>query len=485
MFSRDTVTINIGGSGVRTLTVKGGRIQGWGTRPLEPGAVKDGLIMDVASLGSAIASLLKPRARKRGRVIMALNGLRTTTRVLSFPLMRKGMYEEAIRREAIREMPLPEEELCLSWQAIDPGENEQGFFVVGVARDLFRKQVRALKQLGITLRLVETKSVALARVVNRQEALILDLEPEGFEIIMATDGIPRVTHRGPWRREATTPQGRVEHMVHELARALKFYSSTYPDSPIGPEIPAFLTGGLAVDPAIVELCRSKVEYTIEELAPPLEFPSDLPLPEYAVNLGLALKEMAPPRGTGRASFPLSALNVKLVDTSRSRTRIIKETVVVACIAAAALLLVPVERANRQFIYETGLMRAEVAVAGQKLELLQVEAEKAQTIRVALAETNSRAEALELAGTALEGTQTGFAGPLGVVMANLGEEDTLVSINMTTDRIMLKGRSDSITSVTGYADALLAKGGFTRVEITSLAMGAGEIPRVVFTIEVEI
>ncbi|MFQ5826889.1 MAG: type IV pilus biogenesis protein PilM, partial [Dehalococcoidia bacterium] len=371
--------------------MKGGRIQGWGTGPLEPGVVKDGLIMDAPGLGSAVAGLLRPRARKGGRIIMALNGLRITTRVLSFPRMRRSMYEEAIRREAKREMPLPEEELCLSWQAIEPGEREQRFFVVGVARNLLQTQIEALKQLGISPRLMEPKAVALARAVNRKEALIMDLEPEGFEIILAVDGIPLVTHRGPWRQGSTAPEDMVQHLMHELSRALKFYSSAYPDNHLDPETPAFLTGELAVDPAISGLCRSKVGYTIEPLEPPLDCPPDLPLSEYAVNLGLALKEMTPARGMGRDRFPLSGLNVQLVDSSRSRPRILKESLAVAAIAGAVLLLVPVDQANSQFVSETGRMRAEVASAAEELNLRKIESKKAEAISQALSETTAMVE----------------------------------------------------------------------------------------------
>jgi Tfp pilus assembly PilM family ATPase len=447
--------------------------------------VKEGLIRDASGLASAVGDLLRTQKGSRGRIITALDGLRVTARVLKLPRMGKSMYEEAIRREAKRVMPLPEEELCLSWQIIESGEKEQRFFVVGVARNLLQTQIEALKQLRITPHLMEPKAVALARVVNREEALILDIEPEGFEIILATEGIPLLTHRGLWRRGATTPEEKVQHLMHELSRTLKFYSTTYPDKHLDPQTPAFLTGELALNPAISELCHRQTNYAIEPLEPPLDCPPDLPIPQYAVNMGLALKQMAPARGLGKGRFPLAELNVNLTDSSRDHFRPLKQTFAIVGIVGAIALLVPLNQANSRAIAETDRLRAQVASVTQELNMRKIELKKAAALSKALAETTAKAESLEQANRVISDRRISFAQSLRVVMETLGRGGKLTSINIAPGRMTLKGEADSISSVTSYAGSLLKTGYFSRVDLDFLTKSSKEGHEVTFTIVVEL
>src|SRR4030042_5562979 len=129
------VTLNITARSVRLLSVKGKQVEKWGSAPLAPGLVKDGFILQPKAVGAIISGLFKSTQAPKQRVITSLTGLSFTYRILSLPRTKPALLEEAIQRSARREIPLPLEELYLSWQAINGKHDELDFFVLGVPRN--------------------------------------------------------------------------------------------------------------------------------------------------------------------------------------------------------------------------------------------------------------------------------------------------------------------------------------------------------------
>ena len=135
------VTLDISNTSVRLLSVKGRQIQGWESVSLAPGLVKDGAILQPEAVGAAIDGLFKSANASKERVIITLTGLPFTYRILSLPRMKSDSLSEAIQRGARKEMPLPLEELYLSWQAIGgsigrPGPLPRRFTRVGWGRTI-------------------------------------------------------------------------------------------------------------------------------------------------------------------------------------------------------------------------------------------------------------------------------------------------------------------------------------------------------------
>ncbi len=126
------VTLNIEATSARVLVTDGRRVTHWGSVPLPPGLVKDGLIVAPAQVGSLIESLLVDRRLSRKRVIVSVPGMRSVPRILTLPKLKPSLLRDAIRYEAEREMPVPLEELNLFWKSLGGDGSVRQFFVVGV-----------------------------------------------------------------------------------------------------------------------------------------------------------------------------------------------------------------------------------------------------------------------------------------------------------------------------------------------------------------
>lgn len=290
LFPQSATTLHIEGDSVRLLVVRGGQVAEWGVEPLEPGLVQDGVVADPEALGERIKSLLAGHHVGKRNLVVGLTGQRCVPRILNFPQIDSRLLKEAVPREMKREMPVPLEEMYLSWQPI-PGNNGQlRVFALGVARDVLGPGVEAVRLAGGTLRSMDIKPLSLVRAVGRSEALIADVEPESIDVIVVRGGIPATIRTISVRREIDTDEDKVRRLGEELSRSVKFYNDTHPEEPLEPSTPAYLTGSLAGLAASSGVVEGSVGHPVQPPAPPLEYPADLPLATFMVNIGLALKE---------------------------------------------------------------------------------------------------------------------------------------------------------------------------------------------------
>jgi type IV pilus assembly protein PilM len=292
--SQETVTVNVEERSLRLLTVMGGQIQKWGQFPLEQGLVENGLIRDPAQVGSALETLFREQGVPKKGVITSLTviGLGSTSQIFDLPKMKPNLLDSAIGREAKRAMPVPVEELYLSHQVISESSDRQQVYVLGVPRDIVEAHISAFQMAGIQLKAMDLKPLALVRAVNQRNAVIADLENENFHVMVVRDAIPDITRSAVLHREVFDLQQKARRLVEEVIRTIDFYNHSHPDRPLESSIPVFLTGGLTATPSVNKTIETEMGYTVEMPQPPLVYPEALPLHEFMVNIGLALKKEA-------------------------------------------------------------------------------------------------------------------------------------------------------------------------------------------------
>jgi Tfp pilus assembly PilM family ATPase len=288
--SRSVTTLHIEGSSVRLLAARGGRVTQWGTEPMEPGLVQEGVVVDPKAVGERIESLLAAQNVGRGGLVAGLSGHRCVPRILDLPQMEFRLLKEAVPREMKKELPVPLDEMHISWQVIGREDGHLRVFALGVPKDVLGPQVNAIRLAGATLRSMDIKPLALVRAVGRSEALIADLEPETLDVIVVRGGIPATIRSVSLRREVERTEDKVHRLGEELARAVKFYRDTHPEEPLQPSTPVYLTGSLAEAAASTDVAEASIGHPMEPLTPALQYTPDLPLATFMVNIGLALKE---------------------------------------------------------------------------------------------------------------------------------------------------------------------------------------------------
>ncbi|GAI37617.1 unnamed protein product, partial [marine sediment metagenome] len=194
------ITIEISSTDIRLMEIEKGRVTKWASLSLEPGLFEGEVVSDPRALSVAVKQIMTSSGISGRNVTASVGGLYSISRIVMVPTpLGVSASREAVLEEVRGVMPLSEDELYLSWRVIAAGEGGQQVLVVGVPRDVIDSEVRALRAAGINPRVLDLKALALVRAVNREQALILNIEPTSFDTIMVVNGIPEIIRTTAWQ----------------------------------------------------------------------------------------------------------------------------------------------------------------------------------------------------------------------------------------------------------------------------------------------
>ncbi|MFC1999923.1 type IV pilus biogenesis protein PilM [Chloroflexota bacterium] len=300
--NRRTVTLDITSTEINLLSVKGRRVVRWASAPLEPGLVQNGLVLDPTALGRKVKRLMKASDIQSKKIVASVSGLFSTCRLLRLPLLSgEQLTQEPVMQAAEAILPVPMEGLYVSWQPIgDICNNGTGplALVVGTPQSIIDVEMTALRSAGVRPSILNLKIMALIRLIPRQNALIINMETDSLDIAIIVNGIPQIM-----RTVALPPSmsiaGRVESVTRNLEQTVSFYNARHSGDPIEYDWPLSLAGGwVDHSPDAVRMVQSIVPYPLTPLVMPLEYPENLPICEYAVNIGLAVGQISVPEVVG-------------------------------------------------------------------------------------------------------------------------------------------------------------------------------------------
>lgn len=464
------VTLSISATGIRLLSVKGRQVKKWGSTPLAPRLVRDGLILQPKAVGAAIDTLFKSTKIPKKRVITSLTGLSFTYRILSLPRMKPALLEEAILRAARKEIPLPLEELYLSWQAIGGGHDELNFSVVGVPRNLIDAMVQTLAEAGVKPYIMDLKPLALARAASRGDALIVALEPDCFDIVLVANGIPTIMHTITPRGGGASLEDNIRRLTDELSKTVEFYNSSHPENPLSPTTPLLLTGELSADATTSQLIQAEIEYPVEPLVPPLKFSADLPVALYASNMGLALKKIPQKAVSKEDATRFHDINLNILSgkyKSRARLVLLRYILLPLALVIAIGLLFPVYQVKSRADAETMRLQTELSRVSQELHQARLASDEAKQIEDTINEIATDVETLKQEHRDILSDKGYFINTLSLVADALPSEAYFTSIEIGTDEITVVGEADNSFTVISYAVALEAQGRFSEVRIAGI------------------
>jgi Tfp pilus assembly protein PilN len=438
--------------------------------PLAPGLVKDGLILQPKAVGEAIDALFKSVKVAKGQVITSLTGLSITYCILNLPRMKPALLEEAILRGARKEIPLPLEELYLSWQAIGGRHEELNFFVLGVPRNLIDAVVQTLTDIGVKPYLIDLKPLALARAANRGDAIVVDLEPDCFDIVLVANGIPTIVHTVTPRGEGATLEDNILRLTDGISKTVNFYNNSHPEAPLSLTTPLLLAGELSADATAGQLIQAQMEYPVEPLVPPLKFPPELPVALYTSNMGLALKEMPQETVPEGDATRFQDINLDILSgkyRTRARRVPMRYKLLSLALIIAIGLLFPLYYFKSQVAAENTLLQTELDGISQELSQARLVFNEAQQIDDTINEILAAVDALQQEYQDILSRGGDFTDYLRVVTNVLPSSAYFTSIVIGTNQILVEGEADRYLTVISYATALLARPELSEVRIAEI------------------
>ena len=468
--AKKVVTLYINDTNLKLLVVKGKRVKKWANLPLEAGLVKDGVVLDEAKLAAKIKELLKAQRVRSRKVIAGLSGLHCLSRLISLPPLPEGTLAEAVRREAERLLPVPLEQLYLSWQIIPPSGEGIRVFLAALPCNAVDALIKTLRQAGVKPYLMDLAPLALARVVDRATAIIIDVRSTEIDIVVMVEGVPQPIRTVPLPSEALSLQEKLPTIRDELERTIKFYNSSNPEKPLEPDLPIFVSGELTDEPELCQFLSDELGYSVSPQLSPLECPESFAAGQYMVNIGLAFKELSPWK---KISPSVVNLNVLPEVYRRKAGSLIKAVTTSGIIIIAIGLLVPLVMMTRSAAGDTASLQTQLE--GAQL-LLNLKHTQQQSQKKHITELEEKIVEVEATSNTFTGVFNNFGrqreivnGDLQLVIsdATLPSTVELKNINHASAELTVGGMSPSETEVLTYADTLRDSGMFSQVIVSNI------------------
>ncbi|MFC1994118.1 PilN domain-containing protein [Chloroflexota bacterium] len=441
------VTLDLDSTSIKLLEINGRRIGKWASAPLSQSLVEDGLFSSPELLGAEIRELMQSSGIKGTKVITSLSGLYLISRILHVRKDQKKLSWESLQEAAFEAMPSAG--ITPSWQVLDRNEDHDRIIVIGVPQDVLSAETRALKAGHLTPAAMDLKSIALTRAVNREQALIINVDSSGYDLVIVTDGIPKIMLADTIPND-TSAEDKAEYLVRSIGQATSFYDSQNIEAPLPNDTPLFLVGQLAEDPVIKEKVQELVPYNIEVFDPPLEVPAHLPKSRYAVNIGLALRVIRPSRNVGTRIKPID-IDVRH-GAKKSEGLSLKRMAPYAAVLLGILLAALLYNLTSNALNATEELEYELAGYQMQVDLQKVNLNRVTLLKGEIAEyqaiVNERGHFINLLNL-LEGIA-----PAGV---------QLTGVRVTKNDIDISGTADTDDQLS-YKIALEDTGEFSKVSL---------------------
>ncbi|MEW6141715.1 MAG: pilus assembly protein PilM [Chloroflexota bacterium] len=484
-----TVALDISPAGIKAVSFSGSKVLKAVQGPLMPGLIRDGLILQPAVVGAAIAELLKNSGIPKDRVVLSVTGVPYSYRVITLPRMKPSQREEAIGRAARREMPVPIEELYLSWQLLRQTAGELEYFVIGVPRNVISAVLLTLRNAGIKSFQMDLRPLALARRAGAGQAIIADVGLDSIEIVIVAGGMPVVLHSVAPRPGATA-EDNIRRFLEELGKTVMFYNSSRPAHPVEPATPLFLSGDLVSGAAEKELVRGGTEHPVEAFAALLVTPAGISPDEYSVCFGLALITLGrrPARVQGPAYLDVD-VDIAVNQYGPRRAGISLKSFILPAVTIVALVLAYTTYNRAQSIRDELIMfESQAAVFSQMLRQARLESEANRELAEQAKAARAEADNLEQEQKDILAQRARFELPLRLFSQLLPPAAYFSNINAAGDTIEMTGEAGSGFDIVAYTAALAGQKEVASARIARL--GAPETPmpgapatRVSFTVVV--
>ena len=398
-------TLFIRDDAVNLLVVEGKRVRKWASLPLEPGLVSQGLVLDEARVADGLNKLFKLAKIRTRRVVAGLSGLNSLYRLISLPELPDAILPEAVKQEAKRVIPVPLDEVYLSYQRLPAPAGETRVFLAVFPRNVADVLIRTMRQAGIQPYIMDLAPLALCRTLNEPRAIIINTRLDHLDIMVMEDRLPQLIHRLSLAGEVTSAPERLSAITEEIDRTIAFYNSSHGENPLDSTVPLFVCSDLAQLPEGWQSLGGKLGCPVSILPSPVESPDGFDPSDFMVNIGLALKRLQQEReGANFSVVNFNALPEVYLPKRVSLASILTR---VGIIAGIGLLIgmgfLVINRAHHISTLRSQLSSAQshIAMEAQKMATLQ---EQIKNVEAQLKTVAAKAEVLDTKLTSLEASR---------------------------------------------------------------------------------
>jgi len=473
--AKKTITLYVDDASLRLMVTDGKRIEKWAESPLEPGLVENTVVIREAEVAAKIKQLFKALKVKSKKIILGVSGLHCLTRPITLPQLPKVMLDEAVKREVKRVLPVPLEQLYISWQTIPAREGKTQVFLAAIPCKTADALLTALHQAGLEPSFMGIKPLLLARVVKEVTAVIIDVQKTEFDLVIMVDGVPQPIRTIPFLNEILSWQEKLTTIRNELDRTIQFYNSNNSEKPLASSIPIFASGELANDSELCQALSDQLGHALLSLSSPLECPGGFDPSRFMVNIGLALQELSSGKGKKAASLVanLNALPTRYRPKPISLTNIFAPSGAAIAAGLLAFLVMLTQSATADIASIRVQLNTANQLLQQRLSQKQELADNIAELEKKITEVEASRDSFTAALGSVEKQSAGINHGLEVTIKSIPNTISLSSISHDNSILTISGRAPSEKQVLKYIMELDASGRFGEITITNMGRAEGE------------
>ncbi|UCD09445.1 MAG: pilus assembly protein PilM [Dehalococcoidales bacterium] len=434
------VTIYVSDTVLRTMVSDGKQILEWAEMQLEPGLIENNSIVEEEAVAEKLKQLLGIQSVKARKVFLAINGIRCLTRPVLLPQLPQEILDEAVRREAARLLPIPLEELYLSWQTIPGPEDKTNVFLTAIPRGIVDPLMKVMDQAGLNPVFMDIKPLLLARMTEEETTILVDVQGPDFDIVAMMYGIPQPIRSIPFPGDNMSWEDKLPIIKDELDRTITFYNTNNPETPIESTVPVYLSGQLGDEVEFSRLLSEETQRKVVLIPSPIETPEGFDSSVYMANISLLQQSISSGKNEGTSLVNLNNLPAVYRPQHISTTGILKTLGVVVALAVLAAVII--------------LIQSTSAGINNKQESLVSTNALLQTSQLEASRFNTRISELTEDIERLQAIQQDFTAALSVIeMQSIGmNSDIEVTMEKTPTSVRLTGvtHQDEILTISGIA-----------------------------------
>ncbi len=207
------VGVDLGSFRIKVVQVEaeagGGRVIRAAGCPTPPNTIRDGLVLDVAAVASALKDVLKEGRITATNATVAAAGGTVFVRPVAFPKVPEAAIRKSIRLEATRYIPGTAVDSYIECEILgDLEDNRMNVLIVAASKEVVESRMAVCEAAGLTVEVVDLEAFAMYRsLIEVDPTVSVQEETIALVDIGASMTSVSVIHQGVFVVNRTVPHG--------------------------------------------------------------------------------------------------------------------------------------------------------------------------------------------------------------------------------------------------------------------------------------
>ena len=284
-----TATITIEHGFIKLLIVDGMEVVDHRIALANPQFFREGMASDSRRMAEVLTRNMEDMGVDYSRLVGAVPGYQNSLRRIDMP--KAGDIDPSIfiPREAHRTMGISTDTSFLTWHQMPDSFDRTRWIVIAATRRSITSMLETTTIAEMLPPSMELRAFALARAVNRPDAIIAWAAMDGSDVVIVRDSIPVASQSAYWGADPVDGTVLVNRLTEVVGQTIAVYDEQTLDLPMPESTPLFISGSPAVmDPTMGTQVGANLQRPVEPIIPPLKIPAGFPMDDLIVNIGLGL-----------------------------------------------------------------------------------------------------------------------------------------------------------------------------------------------------